>query len=123
MRTETIEEIQSVFYNLDMKISPTDFYNQCREIDFNPSVALDAIKEFFVRLKRMGMSSEKMPLAWNDFMGGEKRMIDTLIKWEILSNETILDFLEKDLLWLVGQSVLEDDDPFKLIKLRLYASA
>lgn len=122
MRTETIEEIQSVFYNFDMKISPTDFYNQCREIGFNPSVALDAIKEFFVRLERTGMSSEKMPQAWNDFMGGTERMIETLTKWKILDEKTILDFLEKDLLWLVGRSVLEDDDPFNLIKLRLYAT-
>ncbi len=104
MRMETIEEIQSVFSNLDVKISPVEFYNHCQDVGFNPSVALDAIKEFFVRLERMGMPSEKMPLAWNDFMGGEKRMIDTLTKWEILSNETILDFLEKDLLWLVGKS-------------------
>lgn len=119
MRTETIEEIQSVFYNLDMNISPVDFYNHCREIGFNPSVALDAIKEFSVRLQ---LTDEQVALSWNEFMIGTERVIETLTKWKILDEKTILDFLEKDLLWLVGQSALEDDDPFNLIKVRLYAT-
>lgn len=114
MRTETIEEIQSAFYNLDMKISPVDFYNQCREIGFNPSVALHAIKEFSVRLQLTG----EQVAFWNEFMIETERMIKTLT----IRRKDDFEFLGKRPVWLVVQGVLEDDDPFNLIKLRLYAT-
>jgi hypothetical protein len=113
---EEIEEIQSVFNNLDIKVSPVEFYNQCRAVNYRPSVALDAIKEFALRMQFIGLNLSGF---WNEFMNDLERMMGTLTKWKILDEKALLDFLEKDLLWLVGQNVLDDDDPFHLIKLRL----
>lgn len=113
---EEIEEIEAVFNNLDINLQATEFHIRCRAANYRPSVALDAIKEFALRLQLTGQS---LSSSWNEFMSGTERMAETLAKWEILDEKTLLDFLEKDLLWLVGQGVLDDDDPFKLIKLRL----
>lgn len=113
---ELLEEIKLTFRSLDIKLSTAEFVSRCRTIEYRPSVALDAIKEFSIRLEVTG---QRLRLFWNEFMIGTERMINTLSEWGVLSDEVLLDYLKKDLLWLVGKRVLEDDDPLDLIKLRL----
>lgn len=116
-RELTLEEVESCFGSLCITLSPQVFLRRCETIDYRVDVALDAIKEFCVRLGRLELKDT--PTAWNEFMEGTERMVKTLTKWDVFHKETILSVLENDLRWLVGQSVLDDEDPFKLIKLRL----
>jgi hypothetical protein len=107
---------KSTFGDLGLNISPEVFLNSCEAANYNPNTGLEAIKEFSTRLD---LPREKIPEAWNEFMSDTERMVDTLSRWNVLDENTILDFLEKDLIWLVSLNVTQKENPLNLIKVRL----
>lgn len=116
MTEKCIANIKAVLDNLGLDISPALFLANCKMADYSPDIALEAIAEFVIRLE---LPREKVPQAWNEFMSGTEHMVNTLSEWNVLDEKTILDFLEKDLIWLVSLKVIRKGNPRNLIKIRL----
>lgn len=107
-----------MFTALMIDLPPKVFLERCKVATCNPSIALDAIKEFAIKRPETKLTLAEAWDSWLDVMVEGLEYEKLLYKNYRDDLRQQKEDLDKEFIWL-GERVIQDESSLNLIKVRL----